>query len=47
MLLDFFQFRELNINKDSKQVILNQNLTLSNERQLQKMSFGFEQLATT
>lgn len=47
MLLDFFQFRELNINKDANQVIFNQNLTLGHESQLQKMSFGFERLATT
>lgn len=46
-MLDVFQFRELNINKDAQEVILNKTLTLGNERQLQKMSVGFEQLART
>lgn len=35
------------MSKDAKQAFLVWNLMLGNERQLQKMSFGFEQLAVT
>lgn len=46
-IVGFLSVYRVNINKGTKQVILNQNLTFGNERQLQKMNFVFERFART